>query len=133
MVWRGGGGGLKEGGEISMWFDNGNMQTLSLSSSVESSKVLVLHEANCIHVFQKRSLRPCRLKLRIHMRGAAWRHFVCGKNQAVFLAFKIEKVNPYERRETRVYRLFGKFLCLRSTSQHITLNLPRLCLFMSSC
>ena len=47
MVWRGGGGGLKEGGEISMWFDNGNKQTLSLSSSVESSIVLVLHEAEC--------------------------------------------------------------------------------------
>ena len=43
------------------WLDNGNMQTLSPSSLVESFIVPVLHEAECLHVFKKRSLRPCRL------------------------------------------------------------------------
>ena len=80
MVWRGGGGGLKEGGEISMWFDNGNMQTLSPPSSVESVIVPVLHEAECIHVFQQRSLRPFRLlhntigKQTNKIRGVTGRH-----------------------------------------------------------
>ena len=36
--------------------------------------------------------------------------FCCGKNRAVFLAVKIREVNPHERRETRVYRLYHELL-----------------------
>ena len=46
---------------------------------------------------------------------------------------KNREVNPYERHETHVYRLFGKLLCLWRTWHQIIPNLLRLCLCMSSC